>query len=69
MLQFIVSEIVRGSDCAQDLSLNALNFPMEIGDWIMVAIYLRLPLVMRERILLMGKRDGQGVSVAVAPHF
>ncbi len=69
MLQFVVGEIVHGSDCTQDLSLDALDFPMEIGNWILVAMYLRLPPVMRERILLKDEGDGQGGSVAVAPHF
>jgi hypothetical protein len=69
MLQFVAGEIVHGYDCTQDHSLDALDFPTKIGDWIVVAIHLRLPLVTRERILLMGKRDGQGGSVAVAPHI
>jgi hypothetical protein len=69
VLEFIIGEIVSGSDCTQDLSLDALNFPTEIGNWIAVAIYLQLPPVKRERILLMGERDYQGGSVAVAPHF
>ncbi len=69
VLEFVVGEIVGGSECAQYLSLNALNFPIEIGNRIEVAIYLWLPPVMRKRIVLMGKRDCQGGSVAVAPHF
>ena len=69
VLQFVAGEIACGSDCAQDFLLNALNFPTEIGNWIAVAIYLQLPPVMRERILSMGKGDGQGGSVEVTPHF
>ena len=55
MLDFVVSEIVRSSVCAQDFALDALDFPTEIGNWIAVAINLRLPPITRERILSMGK--------------
>ncbi len=39
VLQFVISEIVGGSDCTQDFTLDALDFPMEIGNWIAVAIF------------------------------
>jgi hypothetical protein len=69
VLQFVVGEIVCRSVCTQDFMLDALDFPAEIGNWIVVVINLRLPPIMRERISSMSKQHGQGGSVAVAQHF
>jgi hypothetical protein len=69
VFQLVIGENMHCSVCSQDFARDVLNFLAEIWNWIAVVIYLRLPLVTRESILLMGEQDGQGGSVAGAPHF